>query len=283
MALTPVKAFYDTLPGARSHLTSADLRPTLPTTGTAASAPIHCNERLRETLLALGCSPADLAARLGVDPKTVERWIGNANRTPYPRTAYQAARILDVDVTYLWPTIHNNRVSKIEGTDELSACWPGRATVPADLWGRLLIDAQRRIIIMGDLALSDLVPNLPGLLLDKADQGVRLRVILSDPDAIANPIDRIRAIEAEAVYLPLAGHGISVSRYPGRLATTILRVDDDLIVRTGIDGCPTAFAPVMHLRALPNGPLSRLYLTSIDSVIETAVPVTPAPAMQAVA
>ncbi|WP_326564246.1 hypothetical protein [Micromonospora peucetia] len=277
MASTPAKTFHDTPAGAHSHLSPADLQPhTNPRTAT------RCNERLRETLLSLGESPADFASKLGVDPKTVERWIGNADRTPYPRIAYQAARLLDVDVTYLWPRIHGTRISKIDGTDELTACWPGRAAVPPNLWARLLTDAQQRIVIMGDLALSDHVPNLPRLLADKARQGVHVRVIVADPNTATDGIDKIRAMQAEAVYLPLVEHGISVSRYPGPMATTILMVDNDLIIRTGIDGCPAAFAPVIHLRALTNGPLSRLYLTSLDSITETAIPV-PSATMQAVA
>lgn len=279
VASTPVKASVGTPAGARSHLSSADLRPV--PTGTTTTP--HCNERLRETLLASGWSPADFAARLGVDPKTVDRWIGNANRTPYPRIAYQAARLLDVDVTYLWPSIHGNRTSKITGSDELTACWPGRAAVPHDLWSRLFSEATRRIVIMGDLGLPDLVPHLSRLLVDKAAQGVRVRVIVTDPRTATNPIDTARAIEAEAVYLPLTDHGVTVARYPGHLATTILRVDDDLIVRTGIDGCPAAFAPVIHLRALANGPLSRLYLTSLDAITETATPVVATTGMRAVA
>lgn len=277
VASTSAKTIYDTPPGAHSHLSPADLRPnTNPRTAT------RCNERLRETLLSLGESPADLASKLGVDPKTVERWIGNADRTPYPRIAYQAARLLDVDVTYLWPRIHGTRISKIDGTDELTACWPGRAAVPPNLWARLLTDAQQRIVIMGDLALADLVPNLPRLLADKGRQGIHVRVIVADPNTATDGIDKVRAMQAEAVYLPLVEHGISVSRYPGPMATTILMVDNDLIIRTGIDGCPAAFAPVIHLRALTNGPLSRLYLTSLDSITETAIPI-PSAAMKAVA
>lgn len=269
VASTPVKTSVDAPAGACSHLSPADLR--LPTIRTVTSP---CNERLRETLLSRNESPAEFAGKLGLDPKTVERWIANANRQPHPRSAYQAARLLGVDVTYLWPDIHGAPISKISGTDELTACWPGRATVPHDLWSRLLTEAHRRITIMGDFGLPDLVPNLPRLLADKAAAGIPVRVIITDPHTATNPADTARAIAAEATYLPLAGHGVTVARHPGHLATTILWVDDDLIVRTGIDGCPAAFAPIIHLRALPNGPLSRLYLTSLDTITETAIPVS---------
>ncbi|MET8122741.1 helix-turn-helix domain-containing protein [Micromonospora sp. NPDC005291] len=272
VASTPVEASCDSPAGSRSHLSPADYGPTVHSHTRTATSP--CNERLRELLLSLGESPADFAGKLGVDPKTVERWISSRTRTPHPRIAYQAARLLDVDVTYLWPTIHGRRASKISGTDELLAMWPGRAAVPADLWPRLFAEAQRRITIMGDPGLPDLIPHLARLLVDKTNQGVQVRIILADPDATPNPLDKARAIAAQATYQPLTAHGVTVCHYPGSLATTILRIDDDLIVRTGIDGCPAAFAPVIHLRALTDGPLSRSYLTSLDSITETAIPLT---------
>ena len=42
------------------------------------------NDRLRDSLHANGLAPGDLADELGVDPKTVERWI-TKSRIPYPR------------------------------------------------------------------------------------------------------------------------------------------------------------------------------------------------------
>jgi len=267
-ALTPVTA-QDTPAGSRSHLTPADYGPT--TRARTATSP--CNERLRELLLSLNTTPANLASRLGIDPKTVERWITNGARNPHPRIAYRVAQLLNVDVTYLWPTLHGRRASKISGTDELLAMWPGRAAVPYDLWTRLFAEASRRITIMGDPGLPDLVPHLARLLTIKAAQGVTVRVILTDPASATNPADTARAHIADAVYRPLIEHGVSVAHYPGRLATTILMVDDDLIVRTGIDGCPAAFAPIIHLRALVDGPLSRSYLTSLDAITDEAIPV----------
>ena len=59
------------------------------------------NERLRTALLQRGVTPADLADTVGVDPKTIERWIGG--RIPYRRHRHQVAAQLGVDETYLWP------------------------------------------------------------------------------------------------------------------------------------------------------------------------------------
>jgi hypothetical protein len=59
------------------------------------------NERLRTALLQGGVTPADLADTVGVDPKTIERWIGG--RIPYRRHRHQVATCLGVSETYLWP------------------------------------------------------------------------------------------------------------------------------------------------------------------------------------
>ena len=59
------------------------------------------NERLRTALLQRGLTPSELADTVGVDPKTIERWIGG--RIPYRRHRHQVAVRLGVDETYLWP------------------------------------------------------------------------------------------------------------------------------------------------------------------------------------
>ena len=47
------------------------------------------NERLRAQLVANGLAPADLAERVCVDPKTVDRWIDKDDRIPYPTIRQQ--------------------------------------------------------------------------------------------------------------------------------------------------------------------------------------------------
>ena len=43
------------------------------------------NERLRDAILRTGLTPSSWPTSIGVDPKTVERWI-TQDRMPYPRT-----------------------------------------------------------------------------------------------------------------------------------------------------------------------------------------------------
>ena len=53
------------------------------------------NTHLRATLRANGYSEADLARELGVDAKTVQRWV-TQDRTPHRSTAVKVAKLLDV-------------------------------------------------------------------------------------------------------------------------------------------------------------------------------------------
>ena len=61
------------------------------------------NERLRGAIVDLGLSFDEVAERLGVAPKTVERWINDPDRKPYRRFQYATASLLKCEVSYLWP------------------------------------------------------------------------------------------------------------------------------------------------------------------------------------
>ena len=58
------------------------------------------NQRLRDAFLRNGMTAEDVAARAGVDPKTVERWI-TTERTPYPKHRHKIATVLQEAESYL--------------------------------------------------------------------------------------------------------------------------------------------------------------------------------------
>ena len=59
------------------------------------------NELLRQALLRARLREVDVAARLGVDPKTVRRWM--TGRVPYPHNRVAIAEMVGVDEADLWP------------------------------------------------------------------------------------------------------------------------------------------------------------------------------------
>src|SRR5690606_2507000 len=140
------------------------------------------NERLRAALLQRGATPADLAEAIGVDAKSVERWI-TQGRTPYRRHRYAAAAYLEAEETYLWPKALSPEQSKAASQSEIVEIYPHRWSVPQDMWKRLFERAQEEIsvLVFSGFFLAD-DPSMVKLLADKARAGVRVRFLLGDPD-----------------------------------------------------------------------------------------------------
>src|ERR1700728_4393097 len=59
------------------------------------------NESLRRAMLRARLREDDVAAHLGVDPKTVRRWLNG--RVPYPQNRAAIADLVGVDEADLWP------------------------------------------------------------------------------------------------------------------------------------------------------------------------------------
>jgi transcriptional regulator with XRE-family HTH domain len=90
------------------------------------------NDRLREAMMRASCTQQALADAVGVDPKTVERWV-RQNRVPHRRIAERAARALHEDVHVLWPVLRSIRPARAVHS-ELVALYPRRADAPGNLW-----------------------------------------------------------------------------------------------------------------------------------------------------
>ncbi|SDH16276.1 hypothetical protein SAMN05421505_11227 [Sinosporangium album] len=94
-----------------------------------------------------------------------------------------AAGFLHLDEAYLWPeALSPAQVAAASGS-EVVTVYPHRWAVPQDAWGRLFASARREI---GVLVYSGLFVaedrNLVRLFADKADAGVRVRILLGDPE-----------------------------------------------------------------------------------------------------
>ena len=91
------------------------------------------NDRLRDVLLSKGLTPEEVAERLGVDPKTVERWI-TVGRTPYPRYRHAIAVMAGESETYLWPEALPSQRRTEVAQSEIVQVYPHRSSLPAELW-----------------------------------------------------------------------------------------------------------------------------------------------------
>jgi hypothetical protein len=238
------------------------------------------NERLRAAIFASRFDIDDLAHQLGVDRKTVERWI--AGRLPYKRHRYTLASLLGADPAYLWPID-----SAVEASDlalaEVLAIYPVRSTVSNDTWLRLFEHAHETIdvLVYAGFWLSE-DPGIRRVLARKAKSGVRLRVLLGDPDSpevrqrgldegigsaisakIANTIHNYRDLIATA--------GVEFRQHSTVLYNSIYQSDDEMLVNSHLYGLPAHMTPLLHLRRVPGAELFAGYADSFERVWATAV------------
>ena len=103
------------------------------------------NELLRRFLLQAGLREDDVAARLGVDPKTVRRWLNG--RVPYPHNRAAIADLLGAEEADLWPGASGTLTAKIR-PDELRSVYPHRLAMPREVWTRFFGSARREIDIL---------------------------------------------------------------------------------------------------------------------------------------
>lgn len=243
------------------------------------------NERLRALLLERRVTTAKLAEAVQVDAKTVERWIV-AGRVPYRKHRYNVAAFFGVDESYIWPNALDHDQVLAASESEIVAVYPHRWAVPRDAWGHLFGQAEHEIGILvysGYFLAED--AGMRQLLADKARSGVRVRVLLGDPESPfvaerghAEGIEDTMPAKVRSVIAMLRPLH-SVENAEVRLHGTILynsiyRGDEQLLVNTHIYGVMANAAPVFHLRKIPGGDMAANYMESFERVWDGAAPLT---------
>lgn len=234
------------------------------------------NERLRQAMIRRGHEPATLAAIVGTSAKSVERWL-HGHALPYPKTRYAVAAALGEDVAYLWPETVDK--AALVGA-ELVATYARRADVPVTLWTDLLRHAERDVDVLAfaGLFLTEDHPDWLPLLRKKAETGVRVRILIGDPDGVevhrrdkehrigGGVAGRIAAVLAH--YAPLAP-AAEIRLHDTPLYTSIYRFDDDLLANTHVYGLLAAYTPVLRLRRI-GGEFFNTYIESYERVWASA-------------
>lgn len=237
---------------------------------------------------ASGVTAIELAESLGVDPKTVERWI-TQGREPYPRHRQRIAIRLGERESYLWPSVETSPKAKRRQTtdSEVIRFYPHRSMVPSDLWDRLFAQATSEIDIL--VYVGMFMTERPNLLADmknKAGSGTRIRILFGQRDSAAviqrSTDERIgpRTISAKidhvlAHFVPLMNTpGIEIRLHGTVLYNSIYRFDDEMIVNPHVYGKIASHAPALHLKKLAtgSGDLFNMYAESLDAVWDGATP-----------
>ncbi|MFD8598396.1 helix-turn-helix domain-containing protein [Kitasatospora sp. NPDC059646] len=241
------------------------------------------NERLRGAILASKLTLEHIAERLGVSPRTVERWVeARGGRRPHRRFQYALANLLQRDLSDLWADEQTSSATAEAGRAELVKLYPHRAVAPKELWTSLYAKATRSfdLVVYAGFWLSE-DPQFHQLIREKANTGVPVRLMLGDPDCTgvaqrgedegigAAMAGKIR--NALANYGPLFGlPGVEFRLHSTTLYNSLYRADDDLLVNGHVYGVGAFMAPVMHLARVPGGELFSTYAASIEKIWESS-------------
>jgi transcriptional regulator with XRE-family HTH domain len=239
------------------------------------------NEPLRRALQRARLREHDVAARLGVDPKTVRRWLNG--RVPYPHNRAAIAALTGADEADLWPDAGGPLAARTRPA-ELGTIYPHRWAIPRDAWARLFGSAEREIAILAYSALflaED--AGMLQVLAARGHAGAAVKIALGDPGAPAiarrgaeegiGDAMAARIRNALALYQPLrAAPNVEIRLHRAVLYTSIYRADDQVFINPHIYGIPAAQAPVFCLHASHDGDMTAIYLASFQRVWDGAVP-----------
>lgn len=156
---------------------------------------MRTNDRLRVALEASGVTFEEAGERIGVDTKTVERWV-SSGRTPHRRNRQALAKLVTSEEGYLWPDAMASPDAQA-AQSELITLFPTRASVPIQTWVSLLEGAKERIDILAYAGsfLWDSLPDFSGLVTSAAGRGTQITLLFGDPDCDAV---RVRGLEFDA-------------------------------------------------------------------------------------
>ena len=239
------------------------------------------NERLRAAIPAAGYDLARLAADLGVDPKTVERWI--SGRVPHRSHRMAAAVKLGKSDGYLWPSTFDDRTSQSATEAELIKLYPSRGAVPVELWLNLLTGAQDRIdvLVYAGSFLHDSIPGFVENVCLRAASGVQVRVLIGDHESAAVALRGEEELIGESMaarcklsqryFEPARSHGVDLRIHGTTLYSSIFRFDDAALINTHLYGLPAAQSPMLHVTKLQGGRLFSQYADVIDRVYRQSI------------
>jgi hypothetical protein len=235
------------------------------------------NERLRATLARGRWTVSGFADALGVDHKTVERWI-TKDVTPHRKTAIAAATRLKEDPAYLWPGF-GVRVVTDETHGEVVTVYTERSAVPNSLWLSLLQAASKSVdmLVYAGLHLPEANPTWVKEIQRKCEEGVSVRIAFGEPDSsqvrTRGDEEGVGAGMAARINYALAWHrpilgtpNLRIAFHSTVLYNSILRFDDQMLVNPHIYSMPAFRAPVIHLRRIPGGPLFDTYVECFERI-----------------
>lgn len=240
------------------------------------------NDRLRTAILAARLTVEELATKVDVDPKTVERWVSQEDRKPHRATRARVAEVLGVRAVDLWPDREPSVAPA--AVAELVHLYPSRSTISGHAWEALIAGTREQmdVLVFSGAFLVEQY-NLLSVIRQKAADGVRFRLLVGDekqpaviqraidegtPGGLEGRIQLMRRYLGEVVGLD----GVEVRTHGTILYNSLYRFDDQLLVNGHAHGALAGQNPVMHLQRTDEGPMWQHYMWSFERVWEQAVP-----------
>lgn len=239
------------------------------------------NEMLRRALFRARLTEEDVASHLGVDPKTVRRWL--EGRVPYPRHRQAMSHLLGADEADLWPGVHAAREAR-SWPEEIKAVYPHRWAVPHEVWHQFFESAHREIGVLsysGLFVVEDV--GIIDTFRSKAGAGVSIRIAIGDPDS--HRVEERGAEEgigdamaakirnAVVLYRPLLGmRNVEARLHQTTLYNSLYLADDELLVNQHMYGVAAAETMVIHLRGMGGRGMFADYIDSFKRVWSAATP-----------
>jgi transcriptional regulator with XRE-family HTH domain len=230
------------------------------TSRASGGGPTVPNVALRQAMADVRMTEHALARRVGVDEKTISRWVAQDGRVPHPRHRWAACEALGVDEAVLWPEAIRAAVKT--GPDrEIAAVYPYRAACPASLWRRLITSATTEMTFAGYTSYFLWIeqPNLGAALRRKAGAGCKVRFLVGDPDS---EVTRQRE-QVEATPLTISTRiavtleqlerlrdvdGIEARFSDRHIALSVFAFDSNMIVTPHLANLAGHESPALHLR-----------------------------------
>jgi hypothetical protein len=219
------------------------------------------NDRLRTAMLRTGLDASGLAQAVGVDPKTVTRWI--AGRVPHHRTRMIVAQRLGEDPGALWPASRPDQAPGSAMTAEVVSAWAHRADIPTSLWVALLHGARKRIDLLGYAypMLWEASPRAVETVIERCHAGARARVAVADPEcphvAERDALEQLGGTLPGRIRLALRWltplvecPNADVGVHSVHLYNSVFRFDDQMIVTPHVFRGHGYQHPALYLRRL---------------------------------
>jgi hypothetical protein len=239
---------------------------------------------------AANMSPRQLAIRVGVTGKTVERWVADAELIPHARNREDASSALGVDQDMLWSQAVKNRIKA--GTDrEIVHSYPYRSACPSSAWGEAIAGAGGELLFAGytNYFLWLEQPRFVATLREKITAGCRVRFLLGDPDCEVTrnreQVEDVALIVSTRIRITLENlakvgtHERLEVRYSApddaanHVSLSVFRFDDEAFVTPHLARLAGHDSPLLHLRKSGDGGMFERFSEHAEELWSRGVPV----------